>query len=139
MGCLTKSYSLQIWLFFKVRPNFMKNSSPVITLHIMTQVWPFPCVNQSKNSYPLTNSILPPPRIDDISRKSHSHEIMSPFFPNFNSICFCLLIMFYAIYVDKFSVIDQCNKNIYKSWDPSCWNNWQVHISKIYNNKMSNK
>ena len=33
-------------------------------------------------------------------------------------------------------VIDQCNKNIYKSWDSwGCWNNWQVHISKFYNNK----
>ena len=33
-------------------------------------------------------------------------------------------------------VIDQCNKNIYKSWDSwDCWNNWQVHISKFYNNK----
>ena len=99
-----------------------------------------PCVNQSKNFDPLTNSLLPPPRIDDTSRKSYSHEIMSPFFPNFNSICFYLLIMFYAIYADKFFVIDQCNKNIYKSWDAwGCWNNWQVHISKIYNNKKSNK
>ena len=91
----------------------MKNSDPVLTLHIMTQIWPFSRVNQSKNSYPLTNSLLPPPRIDDTSRNSHSHEIMSPFFPNFNSICFCLLILFYAIYADKFSIIDQCNKNIY--------------------------
>ena len=42
--------------------------------------------------------------IYDTSRKSHSHEIMSSFFPNFNLIHFCLLIMFYAIYADKFSL-----------------------------------
>ena len=58
----------------------MKNSSTVITLYVMTKVWPFPHANQSKNSYPLTNSLLPPPRIDDTSRKSYSHEI-SPHFP----------------------------------------------------------
>ena len=59
----------------------MKNSDPVLTLHIMTQVWAFPRVNQSKNSYPLTNYLLPPPRIDDTSRKSHSHEISLYFSP----------------------------------------------------------
>ena len=46
----------------------MKNSGSVLTL-------------QSKNSYPLTNSLLPPPRIDDTSRKSHSHEISLHFPP----------------------------------------------------------
>ena len=59
----------------------MKNLGPVLTLHIMTQVLPFPHVNQSKNSYPLTNFLLPPPRIDDTSRKSHSHEVSLHFSP----------------------------------------------------------
>ena len=59
----------------------MKNSGSVLTLHIMTQVWPFPRVNQSKNSYALTNSLLPPPRINDTSRKSRSHEISLHFSP----------------------------------------------------------
>ena len=59
----------------------MKNLDSVLTVHIITQVWPFPRVNQSKNSYPLTNSLLPPPRIDDTSRKSHSHEVSLHFSP----------------------------------------------------------
>ena len=46
----------------------MKNSDSVLTL-------------QSKNSYPLTNPLLPPPRIDDTFRKSHSHEISLHFSP----------------------------------------------------------
>ena len=64
----------------------MKNSVPDFTLHIMTQVWPFPRVNQSKNSYPLTNSFLPLACIDDTSRKSHSHEISFHFPPISNYI-----------------------------------------------------
>ena len=40
---------------------------------------------------------------------------------------FCKQILF---------VIDQCNKSLSKSWDSrGCWNNWQVHIFKIINNK----
>ena len=41
----------------------------------------------------------------------------------------------YNLFKKILFVIDQCNKNIYKSWDSWRWNNWQVHIFKIYNNK----
>ena len=91
----------------------MKSPSQVITLHIMTQVWPFPPVNQSQNSYPLTNSLPPLPRANDISRKSHAHESTSSFFLNFNSINFCLLIMSYAIYVGKLSLSSTNATKIY--------------------------
>ena len=98
---------------FKNRPNLIKSPILVITLHIMTQVWLFPHVNQSQNSYPLTNSLPPPPLIDDTSRKSHSYEIISSFFLNFNSIRFYLLIMFYAIYANKFSLSSTSATKIY--------------------------
>ena len=79
----------------------------------MIQVWPFSHVNQSQNSYSLTNSLPPPLHIDNTSRKSHFQEIMSSFFPNFNSIHFCLLIMFYAIYAGKFSLSSTNATKIY--------------------------
>jgi len=49
-------------------------------------------------------------------------------FGYYNVFCnFCRQILF---------VVDQCNKSISKSWDSrDCWNNWQVHIFKIINNK----
>ena len=43
----------------------------------------------------------------------------------------------YNLFKKILFVIDRCNKNIYKSWDSWRWNNWQVHIFKIYNNKKS--
>ena len=45
---------------FKNIPNLMKNPNPVITLHIMTQIRPFPRVNQSKTfTYLQTLFLLP--------------------------------------------------------------------------------
>ena len=52
----------------------MKSISLVISLHFMTQS--FTRVNQSQNSYLFINSLPPLPRIDDTSRKFHSHEII---------------------------------------------------------------
>ena len=52
----------------------MKSKNIVITLHFMTQF--FPHINQSQNSYLFINSLPPLPRIDDTSRKFHSHEII---------------------------------------------------------------
>ena len=79
----------------------------------MTKVWPFPHVNQNQNSYPITNFVPSPPCIDGTSRKSHFHEIFIPFFLNFNSKCFFLLIMFYAIYSGKFFLSSIGATNIY--------------------------
>ena len=65
----------------------MKSPSLVITLHIMTQVQSFLHVDQSQNSYSLTNSLPPLPHVNDTSRKSHVHESMSIQFLQANSLC----------------------------------------------------
>ena len=65
----------------------MKSPSLVITLHIMTQVQSFLHVDQSQNSYSLTNSLPPLPHVNDTSRKSHIHESMSIQFMQANSLC----------------------------------------------------
>ena len=65
----------------------MKSPSSDITLHIMTQVQIFLHVDQSQNSYSLTNSLPPLPSVNDTSRKSHAHESMSMQFMQVNSLC----------------------------------------------------
>ena len=65
----------------------MKSPSSDITLHIMTQVQIFLHVDQSQNSYSLTNSLPPLPHVNDTSRKSHIHESMSIQFMQANSLC----------------------------------------------------
>ena len=64
----------------------MKSPSSDITLHIMTQVQIFLHVDQSQNSYSLTNSLPPLPSVNDTSRKSHAHESMSMQFMQANSL-----------------------------------------------------
>ena len=84
----------------------MKSISLVISLHFMTQS--FTRVNQSQNSYLFINSLPPLPRIDDTSRKFHSHEI---------------------IYAGKFSLSSTSATKIYIDFEIFKWNNSQVHIS----------
>ena len=43
----------------------MKSLSPLIHLYIMTQVYLLPCVDESQDPNPFTNSLSPPPHVDE--------------------------------------------------------------------------